>query len=208
MQPRPAGSVSSAGYASRDCWHSQEVPSATSRANGERACQREGGDGAGDGIRTRDILLGKQTLCQLSYSRSGATGTVVPCARNSTTEPPDLTTLVISRVPSSGRAPCRTSVGQRTGAGDGDKGDHTRARRDEPSPVRVGRHARGRGLRRARRAVPSRGPRLRWWAARARAVSWRETARRRPRQGGPPAPAGRRLALPRPLVPSVANPGT
>jgi hypothetical protein len=32
--------------------------------------QREGA-GAGDGIRTRDILLGKQTLCQLSYSRSG-----------------------------------------------------------------------------------------------------------------------------------------
>src|SRR5688500_2491608 len=29
--------------------------------------------GAGDGIRTRDILLGKQTLCQLSYSRSGGT---------------------------------------------------------------------------------------------------------------------------------------
>ena len=29
------------------------------------------GVGAGDGIRTRDILLGKQTLCQLSYSRSG-----------------------------------------------------------------------------------------------------------------------------------------
>src|SRR5688572_20057146 len=28
------------------------------------------GSGAGDGIRTRDILLGKQTLCQLSYSRS------------------------------------------------------------------------------------------------------------------------------------------
>ncbi len=26
--------------------------------------------GAGDGIRTRDILLGKQTLCQLSYSRT------------------------------------------------------------------------------------------------------------------------------------------
>ncbi len=30
-----------------------------------------GGFGAGDGARTRDILLGKQTLCQLSYSRSG-----------------------------------------------------------------------------------------------------------------------------------------
>src|SRR4051794_33267191 len=27
--------------------------------------------GAGDGVRTRDLLLGKQTLCQLSYSRSG-----------------------------------------------------------------------------------------------------------------------------------------
>jgi hypothetical protein len=24
---------------------------------------------AGDGIRTHDILLGKQTLCQLSYTR-------------------------------------------------------------------------------------------------------------------------------------------
>ena len=28
--------------------------------------------GAGDGVRTRDIQLGKLTLCQLSYSRSGA----------------------------------------------------------------------------------------------------------------------------------------
>ena len=27
--------------------------------------------GAGDGVRTRDIQLGKLTLCQLSYSRSG-----------------------------------------------------------------------------------------------------------------------------------------
>ena len=33
--------------------------------------ERRGRDGAGDGIRTRDILLGKPTLCQLSYSRSG-----------------------------------------------------------------------------------------------------------------------------------------
>lgn len=39
-------------------------------ANGLRTAPREG-SGAGDGIRTRDILLGKQTLCQLSYSRSG-----------------------------------------------------------------------------------------------------------------------------------------
>jgi hypothetical protein len=29
------------------------------------------GRGAGDGVRTRDLLLGKQTLCQLSYSRPG-----------------------------------------------------------------------------------------------------------------------------------------
>jgi hypothetical protein len=29
----------------------------------------EGRDGAGDGSRTRDIQLGRLTLCQLSYSR-------------------------------------------------------------------------------------------------------------------------------------------
>ena len=34
--------------------------------------------GAGDGIRTRDILLGKQTLCQLSYSRSGGGRILAP----------------------------------------------------------------------------------------------------------------------------------
>jgi hypothetical protein len=34
------------------------------------SCQaRDGGSGAGDGTRTRDILLGKQTLYRLSYSR-------------------------------------------------------------------------------------------------------------------------------------------
>ena len=31
--------------------------------------QRKRGDGAGDGIRTRDINLGKVALYQLSYSR-------------------------------------------------------------------------------------------------------------------------------------------
>src|SRR5487761_2419407 len=41
-----------------------------SRVKGPCAAVREGEGGAGDGIRTRDILLGKQTLCQLSYSRS------------------------------------------------------------------------------------------------------------------------------------------
>ena len=35
---------------------------------------RDRGCGAGDGVRTRDLLLGKQTLCQLSYSRSGGRG--------------------------------------------------------------------------------------------------------------------------------------
>ena len=37
----------------------------------ESRAAHEGEGGAGDGIRTRDILLGKQTLCQLSYSRPG-----------------------------------------------------------------------------------------------------------------------------------------
>ena len=41
---------------------------------------REGG-GAGDGARTRDILLGKQTLCQLSYSRSGGNASLAHAAR-------------------------------------------------------------------------------------------------------------------------------
>jgi hypothetical protein len=35
----------------------------------EQVLIREGG--AGDGTRTRDILLGKQTLYRLSYSRPG-----------------------------------------------------------------------------------------------------------------------------------------
>ena len=37
----------------------------------QSSCEvHRGRSGAGDGIRTRDILLGKQTLCQLSYSRT------------------------------------------------------------------------------------------------------------------------------------------
>ena len=39
-------------------------------ARGLTPCRHEG-DGAGDGTRTRDILLGKQTLYRLSYSRPG-----------------------------------------------------------------------------------------------------------------------------------------
>ena len=34
-------------------------------------------DGAGDEVRTRDIQLGRLTLCQLSYSRSSAEDTAV-----------------------------------------------------------------------------------------------------------------------------------
>ena len=41
-----------------------------------RSSASVGRDGAGDGARTRDILLGKQTLCQLSYSRSGDAGSL------------------------------------------------------------------------------------------------------------------------------------
>src|SRR4051812_48785133 len=42
-----------------------------SRLSQHSAVDKGERSGAGDGIRTRDILLGKQTLCQLSYSRSG-----------------------------------------------------------------------------------------------------------------------------------------
>ena len=41
----------------------------------ERHSAERARGGAGDRIRTGDILLGKQTLCQLSYSRSGGAGT-------------------------------------------------------------------------------------------------------------------------------------
>src|ERR1035437_747411 len=41
------------------------------------------GTGAGDRIRTRDILLGKQTLCQLSYFRSGGGSPAGPPFRRS-----------------------------------------------------------------------------------------------------------------------------
>ena len=39
-------------------------------------------DGAGDGIRTRDINLGKVALYQLSYSRLPGTSTFSPEARD------------------------------------------------------------------------------------------------------------------------------
>ena len=57
---------------------SQEVSLAVARTPREIEARRHGtpdsnqGTGAGDGARTRDILLGKQTLCQLSYSRSAS----------------------------------------------------------------------------------------------------------------------------------------
>ena len=45
----------------------------TSNAGSKAECRagHEMRNGAGDGVRTRDIQLGKLTLCQLSYSRSG-----------------------------------------------------------------------------------------------------------------------------------------
>jgi lipoyl(octanoyl) transferase len=63
---------------------------------GGRGRHRRGHDhrliGAGDGIRTRDILLGKQALCQLSYSRSGGPDSTpndgaqaLPCYRSRVT---------------------------------------------------------------------------------------------------------------------------
>jgi hypothetical protein len=61
------------------------VEHAISRTGPPRGAERAG-----------DILLGKQTLCQLSYSRSGGGGTI-PCAREVTTSEP-------SGVPGTGRS--------------------------------------------------------------------------------------------------------
>ncbi len=49
------------------------LPGTGQRLRTQSACLSEltMGSGAGDGVRTRDIQLGKLTLCQLSYSRSG-----------------------------------------------------------------------------------------------------------------------------------------
>ena len=46
-------------------WH--EMPA--KRLPALRQAREPGMTGAGEGIRTLDILLGKQTLCQLSYTR-------------------------------------------------------------------------------------------------------------------------------------------
>ena len=61
-------------------------PNATSRPlwAGSGSASLCGFFGAGDGTRTHDILLGKQTLYQLSYARMAVTGT----AHSSTTVTP------------------------------------------------------------------------------------------------------------------------
>ncbi len=57
-----SGGVGSIGKSARtSCW-----PTTNNRAGESIAI-----DGAGDGTRTHDILLGKQTLYQLSYTRIG-----------------------------------------------------------------------------------------------------------------------------------------
>ena len=71
MRPHWGGAVAPAGR-----YGANNVGAGVSRPERRRTAQLSGGPerdfefGAGDGIRTRDILLGKQTLCQLSYSRS------------------------------------------------------------------------------------------------------------------------------------------
>jgi hypothetical protein len=63
-----------------------------------------GADGAGGG-RTGDIPLGKQTLCQLSYSRSGDHTGYQPCAAKTTTGAAVVAIIVEGRAAS--RAPGR-----------------------------------------------------------------------------------------------------
>jgi PBS lyase HEAT-like repeat len=63
--------VPETGYLVRIRQEVKGFPAAISRTERHSAVVVEGEGGAGDGVRTRDIQLGKLTLCQLSYSRSG-----------------------------------------------------------------------------------------------------------------------------------------
>src|SRR5688572_18963475 len=65
--------------------------------------------GAGDRIRTGDILLGRQTLYQLSYSRNGVRSLSPDCSgRGGGTRTPDLS------VPNAARYQLRYTPGSRT----------------------------------------------------------------------------------------------
>ena len=84
----------------------KRFPAAISRTERHSAVCVEGEGGAGDGVRTRDIQLGKLTLCQLSYSRSGAARTAGPCAREITTASRLLPVSAVSSCVKRFDAPC------------------------------------------------------------------------------------------------------
>ncbi len=56
-----------------DChrYHIAKAGDFKMQVSGNGTCLEQKRDGAGDGIRTRDINLGKVALYQLSYSRAG-----------------------------------------------------------------------------------------------------------------------------------------
>ncbi len=59
------------------CWKLRDLNAVTEPTEGAAAFPAAG-LGAGDRVRTGDILLGKQTLCQLSYSRPGGEYIALP----------------------------------------------------------------------------------------------------------------------------------
>ena len=81
------------------------------RPGGPSSWDHSGGSGAGDGIRTRDILLGKQALCQLSYSRSQSDGIVPRRCDAATTPGPKLAVSGPSRCASSASGRSRALAG-------------------------------------------------------------------------------------------------
>jgi hypothetical protein len=77
------GSPSHSSGRSASRWPDRRASTGGDEGQGVGSFVKEGA-GAGDGTRTRDILLGKQTLCQLSYSRSQRQDSMGPRGREST----------------------------------------------------------------------------------------------------------------------------
>ena len=118
--------------------------------------------GAGDGVRTRDIQLGKLTLCQLSYSRSGGPYSSVasaaaqpPCSFGGSPSASRQDCGSSPRAPRADPAAARLRAGQLgTGLREPAGGDQRHLRPD-PGTVRRGRCPRALGGRDGRAAVQS-----------------------------------------------------
>ena len=96
---------------SSDCPTSALVSSSGPRDTHTIGTVGEERSGAGEGSRTLDLLLGKQTLCQLSYSRSGEAhsserqrGTTAQLVRRPSVDP-SLPTQLTEIAPQGGKVP-------------------------------------------------------------------------------------------------------